>query len=331
MGLFSPRNQAKKPARKRRGSSNDLLDAYSSAVAGAVDAVSASVVHLQVTGRPTPAGSSSGAGSGFVFTPDGYALTNSHVVNGAKSLTAVYPDGREVEAEVVGADPDTDVAIVRLPGKHREWAELGDSAALRQGQLVVAIGNPLGFDCTVTTGVISALGRSLRSQSGRLIDDVLQTDAPLNPGNSGGPLVTPDGLVIGINTAVIAGAQGLCFAIASNTAEYVLGEILKYGKVRRSYLGLGAQTIELPQRLKRELNRKVSGAVRVAQFEIGTPAAQAGLAPGDVILKFDGEEIGGVDDLHRLLTAERLGKKIKLDVFRNDTVIKVTATPGGRD
>jgi len=331
LGLFSPRNHAKRPKLRRRGTSANLLDAYSHAVAGAVDAVSASVVHLQVKSRVTAAGQTSGAGSGFIFTPDGYALTNSHVVNGARSLAAVYPDGREVEAEVVGADPDTDIAIVRLPGKHREWAELGDSALLRQGQLVVAIGNPLGFDCTVTTGVISALGRSLRSQSGRLIDDVLQTDAPLNPGNSGGPLVTPDGRVIGINTAVIAGAQGLCFAIASNTAEYVLGEILKYGKVRRSYLGLGAQTIELPKRLLRDLNRKKTGAVRVAQFESGTPAAQAGLAPGDIILRFDDMEVEGVDDLHRLLTAERLGKKIKLDVYRDGSVVHLTAVPGGRD
>jgi len=308
-----------------------LLDAYSQAVADAADAVTGSVVHLQVHGRQTPMGQATGSGSGFVFTPDGYALTNSHVVNGARTLKAIYRDGREVEAEVVGADPDTDIAIVRLPGKHREWAELGDSAALRQGQLVVAIGNPLGFDCTVTTGVISALGRSLRSQSGRLIDDVLQTDAPLNPGNSGGPLVTPDGKVIGINTAVIAGAQGLCFAIASNTAQYVVGEILKYGKVRRSYLGLGAQTIELPQRLQRELKRKVTGGIRVAQMEAGTPAAQAGLAPGDIILSFDGQDVGGVDDLHRLLTAEMLGKKVKLEIYRDSAVIVLTAVPGGRD
>jgi S1-C subfamily serine protease len=308
-----------------------LLDAYSQAVADAADAVTGSVVHLQVHGRQSPMGQATGSGSGFVFTPDGYALTNSHVVNGARTLKAIYRDGREVEAEVVGADPDTDIAIVRLPGKHREWAELGDSAALRQGQLVVAIGNPLGFDCTVTTGVISALGRSLRSQSGRLIDDVLQTDAPLNPGNSGGPLVTPDGKVIGINTAVIAGAQGLCFAIASNTAQYVVGEILKYGKVRRSYLGLGAQTIELPQQLQRELKRKVTGGIRVAQMETGTPAAQAGLAPGDIILSFDGQDVGGVDDLHRLLTAEMLGKKVKLEVYRDSTVIILTAVPGGRD
>jgi len=319
------------PRQRRLRSNGALLDAYSQAVSGAVEAVSGSVVHLQIRGRPTPAGQTSGSGSGFIFTSDGYTLTNSHVVNGAKSLSAVYPDGREVEADVVGADPDTDVAIVRLPGKHREWAELGDSAELRQGQLVVAIGNPLGFDCTVTTGVISALGRSLRSQSGRLIDDVLQTDAPLNPGNSGGPLVTPDGRVIGINTAVIAGAQGLCFAIASNTAQYVVGEILKFGKVRRSYLGLGAQTIELSQKLCRELNRKPAGAVRVAQFETGTPAAQAGLAPGDIILRFDGHDVTGVDDLHRLLTAERLGKKVKLDIYRDGKVVAVTAVPGGRD
>lgn len=331
MGLFSPRNRAKKPRQRRRGSSPHYLDAYSQAVADAVDAVSGSVVHLQVHGRATPASQATGSGSGFVFTPDGYALTNAHVVNDARTLKAVYRDGREVDAEVVGTDPDTDVAIVRLPGKHREWAELGDSASLRQGQLVIAIGNPLGFDCTVTTGVISALGRSLRGQSGRLIDDVLQTDAPLNPGNSGGPLVTPDGNVIGINTAVIAGAQGLCFAIASNTAEYVVGEILKYGKVRRSYLGLGAQTIELPKRLCRELNRKIPGAVRVAQMENGTPAAQAGLAPGDIILKFENQEVGGVDDLHRLLTAERLGKKSRLSVLRDGEVISLTAIPGGRD
>lgn len=331
MGLF--RRSPPAPARRKRARRGgpDLQDAYSKAVAAAVDAVSPSVVHLQVGGKATPLGQAAGSGSGFVFTPDGYVLTNSHVVNGARSLKAAFPDGRTAEAEPVGIDPDTDLAIVRLPGKYKAWADLGDSADLRQGQLVVAIGNPLGFDCTVTAGIISALGRSLRSQSGRLIDDVLQTDAPLNPGNSGGPLVTPDGKVVGINTAVIAGAQGLCFAIASNTARYVVGEILKYGKVRRSYLGLGGQTIELSQRLRTELKRKTGGAVRVAQIEPGTPAARAGLAPGDIILSFDGEEIGGVDDLHRLLTAEWLGRKARLAVLRDGSVKTITAVPDGRD
>lgn len=328
MGLFGMK---RRPKKMRRPRSEDLADAYSRAVADAVDAVSPSVVHLQVEGKPTPMGQASGSGSGFIFTSDGYALTNSHVVNGARSLKAAFPDGRQVEASPVGMDPDTDLAIVHVPGKYRDWAELGDSASLRQGQLVVAIGNPLGFDCTVTAGIISALGRSLRSQSGRLIDDVLQTDAPLNPGNSGGPLVTPDGKVVGINTAVIAGAQGLCFAIGANTARHVVGEILKYGKVRRSYLGLGGQTIELPQKMRVELKRKLPGAVRVAQLESGTPAAQAGLAPGDIILKFEDQEIGGVDDLHRLLTGERLGKKSKLEVYRDGAIKTLTAVPAGRD
>lgn len=328
MKLFG-RSRGRRTRRGRRG--GDLQDAYSTAVAAAVEAVSPCVVHLQVGGKPTPLGQTAGSGSGFIFTPDGYALTNSHVVNGARTLKAAFPDGRVSDAEPVGVDPDTDLAIVRLPGKYKIWADLGDSALLRQGQLVVAIGNPLGFDCTVTAGIISALGRSLRSQSGRLIDDVLQTDAPLNPGNSGGPLVTPDGKVVGINTAIIAGAQGLCFAIASNTARHVVTEIMKYGKVRRSYLGLGGQTIGLSPALRGELKRKGTGAVRVAQVEPGTPAARAGLAPGDIILSFEGEEIGGVDDLHRLLTAAWLGRKARLGVWRDGRVITVTAVPDGRD
>lgn len=328
MGLFDGSGGAGRVRRGRRGGT--LQDAYSKAVGAAVDAVSPCVVHLKVEARRAPAVTTAGSGSGFVFDRQGHVLTNSHVVNGAVSLAATFPDGRTVAAETVGVDPDTDLAIVKLPGRYRAWAQLGDSGRLRQGQLVVAIGNPLGFDCTVTAGIISALGRSLRSQSGRLIDDVLQTDAPLNPGNSGGPLVTPDGRVVGINTAVIAGAQGLCFAIAANTARHVAGEILKYGKVRRSYLGLGGQTIELPAALRASLKRRSGTAVRVAQVDPDTPAAKAGLLPGDIILAFEKHEIGGVDDLHRLLTAEWLGRKARLKIWRAGTVETITVVPAGR-
>jgi len=310
------------------------LDAYSQAVISAVERTAPAVVHLQVS-KPQPARANdnpsngrgpqgipdvvAGSGSGVIFTPDGFVLTNSHVASGATRITATLYDGRVLPAYLVGDDPDTDLAVLRIHGdlKGAGWAPLGDSQALRVGQLVIAIGNPLGFECTVTAGVVSALGRSLRAQSGRLIDDVLQTDAALNPGNSGGPLVTADGTVVGINTAVIRGAQGLCFAIASNTARFVLGEILRHGKVRRGHLGVAGQNIQLPRRVARSLELAKEGGVRVAALEDGSPAARAGLKLGDVIVAIETEPVGGLDDLHRWLTAERIGQATRVDALRN--------------
>ncbi len=302
-----------------------LLDAYSRAVIGAVERTAPAVVHLQIAKRMAnqnggpEADVLAGSGSGVIFTPDGFVLTNSHVASGATSISATLHDGRVLPAYLVGDDPDTDLAVLRIHGdlKGASWAPLGDSQALKVGQLVVAIGNPLGFECTVTAGVVSALGRSLRAQSGRLIDDVLQTDAALNPGNSGGPLVTADGTVIGINTAVIRGAQGLCFAIASNTARFVLGEILRHGKVRRGHLGIAGQNVQLPRRVARSFDLAKEGGVRVAALEENSPAAKAGLKLGDVIVAFEGEGVGGLDDLHRWLTAERIGAATRIDALRN--------------
>jgi S1-C subfamily serine protease len=323
-----------------------LFDAYSQAVIGAVERVAPAVVHLQVS-KPystrindnTPPGVPDvavGSGSGVIFTPDGFVLTNSHVASGATSIVATMHDGRALPAYLVGDDPDTDLAVLRIHGdlKGAGWAPLGDSQALRVGQLVVAIGNPLGFECSVTAGVVSALGRSLRAQSGRLIDDVLQTDAALNPGNSGGPLVTSSGTIVGINTAVIRGAQGLCFAIASNTARFVLGEILRHGKVRRGHLGVAGQNVQLSRRVARFHNLAKEGGVRVATLEAGSPAAQAGLKDGDVIVAFENEAVGGLDDLHRWLTAERIGKPTKVDALRNSVGhlerVTFTVVPGER-
>ncbi|MFQ5974022.1 MAG: S1C family serine protease [Alphaproteobacteria bacterium] len=308
-----------------------LLDAYSEAVTTAVDTVSPAVAHLTVTGPGRGAGPEQvGSGSGFVFTPDGFLLTNSHVIRNASEVRAAFVDGGELTAYPVGDDPDTDLAVLQVHGAPPEWAVLGDSHELRPGRLVIAIGNPLGFECTVTTGVISALGRSLRGLKGRLIDDVLQTDAALNPGSSGGPLVTSDGKVIGVNTAVIRGAQGLCFAIASDTARYVVGEILQHGRVRRSYLGLAGQNIRLPRRMAHGLGIDATGAVRVAQVEAGGPAASAGLEPRDIILLFDGQGVGGIDDLHRLLNASRIDKECDATVVRSGRLRTLRVTPSGR-
>jgi S1-C subfamily serine protease len=304
------------------------LDAYSRAVIGAVERVAPAVVHLQIAKRLANQNGGpeaevlAGSGSGVIFTPDGFVLTNSHVASGATAIQATLHDGRVLPAYLVGDDPDTDLAVLRIHGDLGKggvgWAPLGDSQKLKVGQLVVAIGNPLGFECTVTAGVVSALGRSLRAQSGRLIDDVLQTDAALNPGNSGGPLVTADGAVIGVNTAVIRGAQGLCFAIAGNTARFVLGEILRHGKVRRGQLGLAGQSVQLPRRIARSFELAKEGGVRVAAIEPASPAATGGLKTGDVIVAFEGEPVGGLDDLHRWLTAERIGQATRVEVLRNN-------------
>ena len=301
-----------------------LLDAYSQAVITASEKVSPSVVNIEVHHqprhrRPTDPGrprEMRGNGSGFVFTPDGFILTNSHVVHEATKIEVALSDGRRFQADLIGNDPDTDLAVVRIDAPNLVSASLGDSQAIRTGQLVIAIGNPYGFQFTVTAGVVSALGRSLRSTSGRLIDDVIQTDAALNPGNSGGPLVTTRGEVIGVNTAVILPAQGICFAIGINTAKFVAGRLIKDGKIRRGYIGVGGQTVPLPRRLIRYHQLPIETGILVVTVESNSPAQHAGLVEGDVIVGFAGRPVAGIDDLHRLLAEEQLGVQSTLTVLR---------------
>jgi S1-C subfamily serine protease len=285
-----------------------LLDAYSSTIVRAVETVAPAVVKLEV-GRQ-------GSGSGFLFTSDGLLVTNSHVVHGAAHASVTFADGRKARAEVLGDDPDTDLAVVRVAGNRLPFAALADSSLVRVGQIAIAIGNPYGFDCTVTTGVVSALGRSLRAKSGRLMDDVLQTDAALNPGNSGGPLVTSRGEVIGVNTAMIMPAQGLSFAIASNTVRFVVSRLLRDGRMRRSYIGVAGSKAAVPRQLARHLSLAITSAVRVESVEPHTPAAAAGLRERDLIIALDGRPITGIDDLQRLLTEERIGRPTPVAVLR---------------
>jgi S1-C subfamily serine protease len=299
-----------------------LLDAFSQAVTSASAKVSPSVVNIDVrqVSKTSRAGEhpheARGSGSGFVLTPDGFILTNSHVVHAASRIDVVLTDGGRYEAELVGDDPDTDLAVVRISAPSLAPVSLGDSQRTRVGQLVIAIGNPYGFQCTVTAGVISALGRSLRSTSGRLIDNVIQTDAALNPGNSGGPLVTSRGEVIGVNTAVILPAQGLCFAIAINTAKFVAGRLIQDGKIRRGYIGVAGQNIPLPRRVIRFHRIPVDTGILVVSIEPDSPALRAGLREGDVLLEYDGIPTSGVDDLHRLLTEARLGMASSITILR---------------
>jgi len=296
-----------------------LLDAYSAAVVAASDRVSPAVVHVEVAQVARPAEGEAprrGSGSGFVFTPDGFILTNSHVVHGARSIQVSFADGAGFDADLVGDDPDTDVAVIRIGGHQLSTAALGSSRGLRVGQLAIAIGNPYGFQHTVTTGVVSALGRSLRATTGRLIDDVIQTDAALNPGNSGGPLVNSQGEVIGVNTAIIPFAQGICFATAIDTAKWVVEQLLRFGRVRRGYIGVGGATTPLSRRAVRFHGLAAGAGVRVESIEPGGAAQQAGIEPGDVIIGYDGENVAGVDELHRLLSAERIGKTTKVTLLR---------------
>jgi len=301
-----------------------LHDAYSQAVMSVADAVGPAVVRVERVNKGRPAG----VGSGVVISPDGLVLTNSHVVEGARELRLTDSEGRVTEARVLGEDPDTDLALLRASAdRNLPSATLGDSKALRRGQLVVAIGNPLGFESTVTAGVISALGRSLRSGSGRLIEDVIQTDAALNPGNSGGPLVSARGEVIGINTAVIMGAQGICFAVASNTANFVLGELIRHGRVRRGFIGIAAQTAAVQRHHALEAGIDNAMGAMITTTEPNGPAAAAGLMSYDIIVRADGETVTGVDDLIRLLNHERIGRPVTIEVLRRGRLKRAAVTP----
>ena len=310
-----------------------LLDAYSRAVIDVVDRIGPAVVGFAVRADKSRGGS----GSGVVVAPDGLILTNSHVAGaaggpGAAARIAVTTaDGLDLHARLVGDDPDTDLALIRVDeAVTLPAAPLGDSKRLKRGQLVIAIGNPLGFESTVTTGVVSALGRSLRSRTGRLIDDLIQTDAALNPGNSGGPLVSSHGEVVGINTAVIMGAQGICFAVAANTAQFVLGELVRHGRVRRAFIGISAQQTAIPPRRRRAAGIEQDSAVMVGTVESGSAADRAGLKAGDIVLGLDGVAITGADDLIRALTGEKIGRSVALDVLRGTERLTISLVPQER-
>jgi S1-C subfamily serine protease len=296
-----------------------LLDAYSQAVIAAVERVGPAVVRVEV-GR--------GGGSGVIFTPDGFVLTNSHVVASPEAIRVVLPDGRSATAERIGIDDQTDLAVLRVGATGLPWARLGDSKRARVGQVAIAIGNPYGFHHSVTSGVVSAVGRSLRSRRGRLMDDIIQTDAALNPGNSGGPLVTTVGEVIGINTAVILPAQGLCFAIASNTVRFVASRLMRDGRIRRSSIGVAGQQTPIPRAIARASGTAVLSGVLVSSIAKDAPAAKSGLEEGDVIVQFAGVAVSGIDDLHRQLTDERIGQKTSMTVLRRGKRHTLTITPG---
>lgn len=318
------------PAHAPSGAPSDaeLLDAYSATVVSAVERVGPSVAHLEVWGpagartrrpRGRSADDPAGSGSGFVFTPDGFMLTNSHVVEGATRIRATFADGTTAVAEMVGSDPDTDLAVLRVNAPALVAARLGDSTRLRAGQVVIAIGNPLGFASTVTSGVVSALGRTMRAQSGRVIDAVIQTDAALNPGNSGGPLVDSRGDVIGINTAIISGAQGICFAVPVSTAHVVIPQLISEGRVRRGWIGVSGQSIRLSRRRMQLSHLSAPGAVLVTEVAPQSPAEAAELRPRDIIVGYGESVVGGIDDLQRLLTRESIDRAAGITVLREGT------------
>jgi S1-C subfamily serine protease len=305
------------PTKQAAADDRVLLDAYSNAVIGVTEQVGPAVVRVETGSKAPNSRERSGLGSGIVISPDGLVLTNNHVVGSSKQIRLRDHEGVVTDARVLGVDPDTDLALLRADGaRDLRHASLGNSKRLRLGQLVVAIGNPLGFESTVTAGIVSALGRSIRSVSGRTIEDVIQTDAALNPGNSGGPLVSSAAEVIGINTAIINGAQGICFAVASNTAQFVLSEIIRHGYVRRAYIGVSGQTAPIPRRhaVVAGVDNKM-GAL-LAQIEPDSPAAIAGLLPGDVVIKLDGVDVNGVDDLIRILDRDRIDRTLAMEVLR---------------
>jgi S1-C subfamily serine protease len=300
-----------------------LLDDYSRTIVSAVDRVTPSVVNIESRAN----GSRGGSGSGFIIAPDGFILTNSHVVHGAREIVVNLSDGRESRAQLVGDDPDTDLAVIRIDAAQLSHVRLADSETLRVGQIAIAIGNPLGFQASVTAGVISALGRSMHAQSGRLIDNIIQTDAALNPGNSGGPLANSAGEVIGVNTAVIRPAQGICFAIASNTAKFVAGWLIKEGRIRRGYIGVAGQTSPLHRRVARFYRLANESGAMVVSVEKGSPAEQSRIRPDDVIVAFNDEPIASVHDLHKKLVGDRIGTPCKLTVLRGTEQLTIYVTP----
>jgi len=312
-----------------------ILDIYSQTVIGVAERVSPSVVNIEIRrqrndrrdGQGRFPQEARGSGSGFIFTPDGFILTNSHVAHGAAGIEVTLADGRKYEAQPVGDDPDTDLAVIRINAPNLAPAVLGESQKIKVGQLVVAIGNPYGFQSTVTAGVVSALGRSLRSSSGRLMDDVIQTDAALNPGNSGGPLVNSRGEVIGVNTAMILPAQGICFAIAIDTAKFVAGKLIRDGRISRSFIGVAGQNVPLPRRYVRFYNLPVESGILVVSLEPDSPARRAGVSEGDLIIGFAGRPLAGIDDLHKLLTEERVGQMATLEVIRRTERVTLQIVP----
>jgi len=307
-----------------------LLDEYSRTVVGAADRVAPSVVNIDIKQRVETRGRArevGGSGSGFIIAPDGFILTNSHVVHNASAITVNLSDGRDFQAQLVGDDPDTDLAVVRIDAPQLANVRLADSEKLRVGQIVIAIGNPLGFQASVTAGVVSALGRSMHAQSGRLIDNIIQTDAALNPGNSGGPLVNSAGEVIGVNTAMIRPAQGICFAIASNTAKFVAAWLIRDGKIRRSYIGVAGQNVPIHRRVVRFYNLPLETGVLVVSIEKDSPAAKTGLREGDVIVAFNGEPIGSIHELHRRLMAEQIGIESKILIIRHTEKLELPIVP----
>ena len=311
---------------ERTDSDGALLDAYSETVASVVENARDSVVNIRVRNALRGSRGESG-GSGFIITPDGYVMTNSHVVHAAADILVTLADGRSHPAVVAGDDPDSDLAVIRINAPDLQHIPFGNSSKLRVGQIAVAIGSPLGFQQTVTAGVISALGRSMRAQSGRMMENIVQTDAALNPGNSGGPLLNSRGEVIGVNTAIIPSAQGICFAIASNTAEFVAAWLIKEGRIRRAWLGIHGQTAPAHPRIARHLGLKTDQGVLVLEVEPNSPASEAGLREGDLLVGFQGKVLGSIDDLQRLLVGSEIGVKSAVDVVRRTFRLEVNVTP----
>lgn len=325
-----PVSEVDRPSFEPAHGDAQLLDDYSRTVVSAVQRVSPAVVNIDIKQRidgrrgPREVG---GSGSGFIITPDGFILTNSHVVHAANQIIVNLQDGREYPAQLIGDDPDTDLAVIRIDAPQLSYVRLADSENLRVGQIVVAIGNPLGFQASVTAGVISALGRSMHSQSGRLIDNIIQTDAALNPGNSGGPLVNSAGEVIGVNTAMIRPAQGICFAIGSNTAKFVAGWLIKDGKIRRSYIGVAGQNVPIHRRIVRFYNLPLETGVLVVSVDNQSPAAKTGLREGDIIIAFNGKPVGSIHELHKILVGEQIGVASEITIVRHTEKLSLPITP----